>query len=290
MTPPAHALIVHARRLAPQGRALTDVASVAAGRLFMRVGAKLLLHPHRAERIDLPARIETNGTSVDVVEDLVEYTGLDRDQVVALIRRRHESFRGEWHALPPALRNEAWFYLSSRTYLFANAIHDAEDLADALTGIMPDSREVLDFGGGTGNLAIALATRGHRVDFVDRSALQTDFVRFRVQKHGLDTIRILDHWVPLARRAYDLVCAFDVLEHLEALAETLSNLLPAIRTGGMLAECSPFVRNVSNPMHHELESEFMRVMQNEGFLRAHEDARFRLWRAERTAAFGSLAP
>jgi 2-polyprenyl-3-methyl-5-hydroxy-6-metoxy-1,4-benzoquinol methylase len=90
------------------------------------------------------------------------------------------------------------------------------------------------------------------VDFVERSALQKDFVRFRIEKHGLqDRIRVLDQWTPLAPGAYDAVCAIDVLEHLESLEEILANLLQSIRPGGVLAELSPFVRNTSNPMHHE---------------------------------------
>jgi len=181
--------------------------------------------------------------------------------------------------LPPPLHNEDWFYLSSRTYLFANAVHDGEGVADVLRGHLGSASDVLDFGGGTGNLALALAARGHRVDFVERSALQKDFVRFRIDKHGLqDRIRVLDQWTPLAPSAYDAVCAIDVLEHLESLEEILANLLQSIRPGGVLAELSPFVRNTSNPMHHEAEATFFRVMQTEGFSCTQQIERFRLWR------------
>ena len=262
-------------------RQTADAASISVGRALSRAGTKLLLYPHRSERVDVPATIERDGKRVDVIEDLIEYTGLDRDQVVGLIRRRHESFRAEWHALPLAVRSEAWFYLSSRTYLFANASHDAEELANDLTSFLPNSGNVLEFGGGTGNLAIALATRGHRVDYVERSALQKDFVRFRLEKHGLEEqIRVLDQWMPLAAGVYDLVCAMDVLEHIESVGETVAGVLRSIRPGGFLAESSPFVRNSSNPMHHETEADFVRLMQQEDFTRVQRGERFQLWRAE----------
>jgi 2-polyprenyl-3-methyl-5-hydroxy-6-metoxy-1,4-benzoquinol methylase len=267
-------------RIRSRSATVTEQATVAAGGLLGRVGARLTLYPHRREEVEVPPPIAFGGRSVDVVDDLVEYTGLTREQVEALIRRRHESFRSEWHTLPRALNNEGWFYLSSKTYLFANAVHDGEGVAAALAGYTSGANDVLDFGGGTGNLALALAARGHRVDFVERSALQKDFVRFRIAKHGLqDRIRVLDQWTPLEPSAYDAVYAIDVLEHLESLEEILASLLRSIRPNGVLAELSPFVRNTSNPMHHEAEADFLRVMQSEGFSCAQEIDGLRVWRA-----------
>lgn len=258
--------------------------SVAAGRSFVRAGMRLLLFPHRAEKITVPGLTDAHGASVDIVGDLVEYTGLERAQVLALIQRKHDNFRAEWHAFPPAVRNEAWFYLASRTYLFANAVHETADVVGALTALLSEPSDILDFGGGTGNLALALASAGHRVDFLERSALQKDFVRFRVQKHGLEgRVRVVDHWTPLELDAYDAICAIDVLEHVETLAETLASMLAAIRPSGLLAEDSPFVRNIENPMHHEGEAGFVRFMHEEGFVCADEAQRLRVWARTQSA-------
>jgi 2-polyprenyl-3-methyl-5-hydroxy-6-metoxy-1,4-benzoquinol methylase len=266
-------------RILSRSETVTGEAAVAVGAALGRVGAQLLLYPHRREEIEVPPAIAFGRRSVDVVEDLVEYTGLTREQVEALIRRRHDSFRSEWHTVPRALHNENWFYLSSRTYLFANAVHDGEGVAAATAGSVSGTKDVLDFGGGTGNLALALAARGHRVDFVERSALQKDFVRFRIAKHGLrDRIRVVDQWAPLEPSAYDAVYAIDVLEHLESLEEILANLLQSIRPNGVLAELSPFVRNTSNPMHHEAEAAFLCVMESEGFSCAKQVGDLRVWR------------
>jgi SAM-dependent methyltransferase len=236
----------------------------------------LLRVPFRNEQIEMP----TPGVSgVDIVEDLVGYTGLGRDDVVALVRRRHENFRTEWHAFPSRVRKDAWFYLASRTYLFGNAEHDGEAMAEALHPFLGQPRQILDFGGGTGNLALALALRGHRLDYLERSALQKDFVRYRITKYALaERVHIVDQWESLEPDAYDVVCAMDVFEHVETLSETLASVLRAIRPHGMLAESSPFIRNVQNPMHHEGAEVFEGLMIQSGFECQHEGALFRVWK------------
>jgi SAM-dependent methyltransferase len=256
-----------------------DRAAIAVGRLLTRVAADFLLYPHRDERVPLPRSTEVEGRSFDVVADLVDYTGLTREQVEALVHRRHETFRGEWHALPSALQNETWYYLASRTYLFANSVHDPLPVLDEVAAYASPPGVVLDFGGGTGNLALALAAKGHRVDYLEVSALQKDFVRFRVAKYDLgERVRVLDRWKRLRRDAYGLVCAFDVLEHLPDLASVLErDLLPALTKHGILAECSPFVRNLSNPMHHEDEAEFDAFLHERGFRVLQQGPELRLW-------------
>jgi 2-polyprenyl-3-methyl-5-hydroxy-6-metoxy-1,4-benzoquinol methylase len=268
-------------RLASQLRPISDRVAVRVGRRLTRAGSRLLLYPHRDEQVDFPQPYEMDGRRVDVVADLAEYTDLTREQVTALIRRRHDSFRVEWHARPVALENETWFYLSSRAYLFANAVHDPGEVIEELALRLRPAARVLDFGGGTGNLALVLALLGHMVEYVEVSALQKDFVRYRAQKYGVgDTLLVRDRWEALPRTAYDMVCAFDVLEHVPNLASLLEGeLLPAVAEGGLLAESSPFVANLSNPMHHEDDVDFETLLDSAGFALEKDTPHVRIWRS-----------
>jgi SAM-dependent methyltransferase len=229
--------------------------------------------------VEVPDPIVIGERRFDVADELRRYTGLDDGQVRALIARRTDSFRAEWLLAPTETRSDDWFYLSSVTYLFGNAAHDPLPILDTLKRCCGSGGRVLDFGGGSGNLALALAAAGWSVDYLERSALQKDFVCFRRDHHGLgDRLHVLNSWDSLPSSAYDLVCAMDVLEHVEDLEGLLRNsLLASIRQGGALAEASPFVRTLSNPMHHEHES-FETIMESAGFRLEVEEPTCRVWR------------
>jgi len=242
----------------------------------------LLLRPFRNEAVSIPAP-EAEGVPFDVVADLAAYTHLPRETVVDLLQRRHETFRTEWQLLPAALRNEDWYYLSSHGYLFANAVHEepeARRLPELDVARAP--LRILDFGGGTGNFALEMAHRGHLVDYVDLSALQKDFVRFRAGKHGLaERLAIVDAWTALPHGEYDAVCAFDLLEHLPRLEETLEQqLLPALKPDGSLIERSAFARDLGNPMHHDDEQPLRAALTRWGFRRAGGIGALRVWRRD----------
>ena len=267
------------------GSERAELTAVRLGAGLVRGGTSFLLFPHRSEVVELPIPLAIGGFTFDVIADLESYTGLNRSQVIALVQRRIETFRTEWHAFPAPIRQDLWYYRTSRLYLFANAvhIHDTPDLLELIVRSAQRGRRVLEFGGGTGNLSLALAAHGFEVDYSDVSAIQKDFVRFRAARHGLqDRVRILDDWDGLPRSTYGTICALDVLEHLPDLRSTLeTQILAALAPRGVLIEQSPFVQGVSNPMHHLDEHGLDSILRAHGLEVTTEHPLGRVWQSAR---------
>jgi 2-polyprenyl-3-methyl-5-hydroxy-6-metoxy-1,4-benzoquinol methylase len=269
-------------RLEAWAAAHRDELATRLGGELSRAGRILLLAPHAREEVPLPPVWSVGGKAFDVVDDAAAYTRLPRTTVEDLIMRKPESFRSEWHTLPADTRADHWYYLASRTYLFANAVHLHEDDStwEWVDAVVPRAAHVLEFGGGTGNLSLALAASGRRVTYLEVSALQKDFVRFRANRYSLEPqIDILDWWQRLEPGSFDAVVALDVFEHLDNLAQRLrSDVLPALKPTGILIEASPFVRNLSNPMHHTDDAALDTTLSGAGFTVVAQDELLRAWR------------
>jgi hypothetical protein len=255
-----------------------------AGEVLYRLADNVSGAPFIRERHPLPTAIPIGTRVIDTVDDLTAFTGLDRATVVRELRmRRGVSFRAEWTATPPRLRHDHWFYLSSKAYLFGNATHSNDVFVrDFLGTQLAQGDRVLEFGGGTGDLALRLAGAGILTTYVELNALQREFVRFRVARHDLGgMIGVVAHWEPIEKRAYDAVIAMDVLEHLPNARVVLAGtLLPALREDGAFVENSPFLVNAWNPMHHD-DFGFDRFMRDSSFeVTAEHTDNTRAWRRQ----------
>jgi len=101
--------------------------------------------------------------------------------------------------------------------------------------ILPEDyhkNRVLDYGCGTGEYGIMLATLGYRVDFVEVSDSWTiKFLKQRLRNRYLQS-RVLTEKDAL--NEYDFVFFIDVLEHLYKPRETFMRITNSIMSGGIL--------------------------------------------------------
>jgi 2-polyprenyl-3-methyl-5-hydroxy-6-metoxy-1,4-benzoquinol methylase len=185
------------------------------------------------------------------IEDLMQFTGLDREEVLRYLRRekgRRHSHEFAWLA-PDSFETYEWFYRGSRTYVF-NA-HAAWSRVVEVAG--PGMR-CLDFGGGGGANAFAMAERGAEVYYVDIGIVNSAYMAFRARKYGakVDVIDPLietgDGWrvdtAEAARRVgdFDLIVCDNVLEHVPDYHEVLATLCAALKPAGRILELTPFKR------------------------------------------------
>jgi len=240
---------------------------------------RLMLFPFGKEHVELPTPIRVGTKTLDVVDDLTRFTSLPPEQVHALLMRRPENFRSEWLMLPPELRQDTWYYLSSRTYLFANAvhIHDAPQLIDAVATAAPTGGRILELGDGQplpcarGERASRLTTwNSLRFRRISRAFGSDDTVFRRTCGSSTGGLR----WT---RRATTLCVPWTSFEHIPDLPETLERVVNALADGGALVESSPFVVNESNPMHHD-DPGFDDLLRAHALDLAHAADDHRVWR------------
>ncbi|MCD6490190.1 MAG: class I SAM-dependent methyltransferase [Thermodesulfobacterium sp.] len=100
-------------------------------------------------------------------------------------------------------------------------------------------KKVLDFGGGVGGLCIYLKEQGIECDYLDVCGETFRFARWRFQRRGLKIkmFNVLDKW---PKDIYQAVVAYDVLEHLPNLEETMKKIADILNKRGFLLNKSTF--------------------------------------------------
>lgn len=97
---------------------------------------------------------------------------------------------------------------------------------------------VLDAGCGTGYGA-AEFSRAARVVGVDASAEAVDYARSNFSRAGVQFLRAACEALPFAEGSFDLVVAFEVIEHLERWRDFLAEARRVLRPAGLLLVSTP---------------------------------------------------
>jgi 2-polyprenyl-3-methyl-5-hydroxy-6-metoxy-1,4-benzoquinol methylase len=203
------------------------------------------------------------------VEDVMAFTSTTREQVRARMKLGSEPLKEEWNAWekqgPMTAERIAAFYKQTKNYiyelgewhLFVPGKRESDlALVEDLRGKRP--KNVLDFGGGVGLIAIPLARAGLDVTLADLDGTSLDFAAFRAKRHG-DKLKIwrsdVEPAPPDAR--YDVILALDVLEHLpkDVLRSVVDKLVALKHEQTEIVMSAPFGRTAVHPMHMDADEE-----------------------------------
>ncbi|MCA9394615.1 MAG: class I SAM-dependent methyltransferase [Candidatus Omnitrophica bacterium] len=228
----------------------------------------------------------------ETLKEVSEYTG----EPLETVRKKHHMgprkeptfaiFQQQDRLTVSAVEN---FYREATYYLYELPLWNAEKARPQyLCRIMRPyldkfrCREVLDFGGGTGDLCLALAASGRQVAYCDIGKEVSDFARWRFQRRGLD-VKMYDALDGLSGETFDAVISFDCFEHIKDLPAVVNRLSRCVRTGGLLISGDAFegggLHLEENFQYHNADA-FDRLMQANGLSFVGRFAQFVFYRKD----------
>lgn len=208
-----------------------------------------------------------------LTRDLGEYFGVTYEQAVCLLKVGTRLNREVWKILSPKSNDEiTQFYRINPFYIFSLAYwHMSRAQNQFRREIMRLSRsDVLDFGGGIGDLTLALAKAGQVVVYADIGGKTFDFARWLLARHGWPEIPMLDvikDWESIWARKYSTIICIDVIEHIPTPKEVLERMAASLTENGRLIitglQCSE--PHEEHPMHLPITFDPDTLLKSLGF-------------------------
>lgn len=154
---------------------------------------------------------------------------------------------------------------SPKNIFLANLVYQAvEKQIDLLS-----DKEILDFGGGTGLLALPLAKQSKSVTLVDISEKMLEQARLKAEQQEIKNIQFLEQDLlenPL-KQEFDLIVVCRVLHHMPDVDATLSLFHQHLKEDGLLL-IADFTKTETN--HHGFDlAELEKELIENGFSSVH---------------------
>lgn len=223
----------------------------------------------RALRLDGHATLEDSA-----VHEAAEYFGLAPEVVRFRMKHGTRLLAEEWETMridPTSADDLCRFYNRNTSEAFelldfhVNGEAGYNYVAALEMAASRPGRQYLDWGSGIGSGAILFASHGFDVTLADISTSLLRFAAWRLARRGLhaECIDLKQQRLPEDR--FDIVTAFDVLEHLQRPIDAVKDIRRSLVHGGLFCFNTPFHDDPDRPMHIFHDTRLLRHFRAEGY-------------------------
>lgn len=224
-----------------------------------------------------------------VITDWHEYSGISIEEIMSNIASCRQRIGDDWRAMVTTAKDDeiSKFYGQSENYIYdiltsftqqemPIKLRSYRRILAFIRHLAKRRRvNVLEFGGGTGELSLLMQETGAAVTYCDLHGRISDFAVWRFKKHGAD-IKIVYSQIDrieLTESSYDMVVSDAVLEHLkvEYLRSFVGSLSRSLRATGYLYLLWDPDYNEANPTHILGLSDLDSVLSDSGLVRISEN-------------------
>jgi SAM-dependent methyltransferase len=208
-----------------------------------------------------------------LLREVEEYFQLNERQAKSMCKLLGTPNAMLWAALDPKTEDEIRrFYEITPFYVCELACWHMERQQRRLreSVIKVASGDVLDYGGGIGDLCVRLAEKGLNVTYADIHGRTFEFAEWLFRRRDV-RIEMIDLRKEKLPRKYDTIICLDVIEHVPQPEAVLENIVGHLREHGKLIVTIPPIQKERHPMHLERQFDEGQLFRSMGLSRGGND-------------------
>jgi 2-polyprenyl-3-methyl-5-hydroxy-6-metoxy-1,4-benzoquinol methylase len=201
-------------------------------------------------------------------QEVMEYLKLRNSEAIGMFKLAAKLNAMLWTALDPKTEEQIKkFYEITPFYIcdlaYWHMTKGQRKLRDTIVEIA--TGDVLDYGGGIGDLSARLAEKGLNVTYTDIQGKTFEFAEWLFKKRGL-SVEVLDQEKSVFFKQYDTIICLDVIEHIPNPKTVLERMAISLKRQGKLIittmQCSGDTE--VHPMHFKVEFNTEKLLESFG--------------------------